>query len=128
VHLPAYRRWIVLFALLCQVLAGTFAHVPVASAAPSEGAGKHCPDQVRAATSGDDEIQAHARNHHDGDTGTNGSHGCQDGHCKCPCAHVPAVPGGFSLPAAATPHLPVLTVYVPPSLPLQPIVFFRPPI
>jgi hypothetical protein len=127
VRLPAYSRWIVLVALLCQVLAGTMAHVPAASAGPSEGMGMNCPDHVHAATSGDNAPRAHAQGHSGGETDTNGN-GCKDGHCKCPCAYVPAVAADYSLPPAAIPHLPVMAVYVPPSLPLQPTVFFRPPI
>jgi len=98
VRLLTYRKWIVLLALLCQVLTGTLVHVPVASAHADAGAAAmHCPAHVRA-TNGDSVQGVHAQGHDSSDM--NGAHGCKDGHCKCPCAHVPAMAAQFAFPAA----------------------------
>jgi hypothetical protein len=124
----AYRKWIVFFALMCQVLSATLVHVPVASASPlpHKGVATHCPDQVDTVQSGDRAEHAQANSNHG--PGDSGDHGCKNGHCKCPCAHSPAVSADIDLPASNMPHLPVTVVYAPPSLPVQLTPFFRPPI
>lgn len=124
------RKWIVFFALLCQVVSAALVHVPVASASavPAEAIGMDCPDHGHGAQTSDRAEPVHAPSGSDTASDSDHGQGCKPGHCKCPCAHVPAVSTEMSLAAATVPHLPVMVVYAPPSITVQPAPFFRPPI
>lgn len=133
----AYRKWVVLIALMCQVLSATLIHVPSANASTpaKQPAAVHCPDHEHMNSSGDsvanDPSQAvgghgHAAGgpEHDSTPG----HPCKAGHCKCPCAQSSAMAIDSVTASSPPPHLPITFVYVPPPVPERSTPFFRPPI
>jgi hypothetical protein len=118
----AYRRLILVVALLCQVT--TVVHTPLAHAravgnAPHALA--HCMDHAGSRSNGSEHTTPSSKN------GARSGHLCSCGLCHCPCAQAPALAGTLTL-SSAIPHLPVTLRYRAPEAPPFASVFFRPPI
>jgi hypothetical protein len=117
-----HRRAIVLFLLLCQVLAAGIVLVPMAKAAQSSPVATtlgHCHDNASAAhqTSGTS-LPTSDPTHH-----------CKSGFCACVCLNTPAALPEISLAVAPRISHPPLLVSDPlAAAPERVSVFFRPPI
>jgi hypothetical protein len=126
----AYRKWIVFFSLMCQVLSATLIHVPQASASEPSGSAMaaHCPDHEQGAGTGDSAAGTHS--HAAGDHGDESSpdHECKPGHCSCPCAHLPAMASDAIILSTPAPRPQLTVLYVPLPVQERSISFFRPPI
>jgi hypothetical protein len=134
-----HRRAIVLFVLLCQILALGVVHVPVAKAAQAPAtaaASGHCHDTAPVASKHadaavGDTLAATAADSTSGagDSTTHFGHHCKAGFCVCVCAHAPA--GMTATVATASPQAsrpPLLVMDRVHSAPERATVFFRPPI
>ncbi len=118
----AHRRAIVLLVLLCQVLAVSVVHVPMAQAAqsaPAAATSGHCHDGAPG---------MHAMGHASVPAPDAGHH-CKNGFCGCVCVNAPAaLPGIALLVAPMVSHPPLAVSPVVGVAPERIALLFRPPI